>query len=97
MKKILLITGCIAPDKNAIFLKVRDSNSRLEQYIQTLNWALRKTNFDIVIFCENSNFKYDFLNLTKKSKKKFEYLPFKGNSKKSNEYGKKRLWRRRNN
>lgn len=88
MKKILLITGCIAPNKNAIFLKVRDSNSRLEQYIKTLNRAFKKTNFDIVIFCENSNFKYNFSNLTKKSKKKFEYLCFQGDFEKSNAYGK---------
>ena len=88
MKNILLITGCISPDKEAIFLKIRDSNLRLQQYIETIKWALEKTNFDIIIFCDNSDFNYDFKNIVTNSKKTFEYLSFKGDFNKSNKYGK---------
>lgn len=87
MENVLLITGCIKPNKDAIFLKIKKSDVRLQQYIETIEWALNYSKFDAVIFCDNSNFQYNF-NYLNKSNKKFEYLTFNGNFLKSNEYGK---------
>lgn len=88
MKNVLLITGCICPNKDAIFLKISDANIRLQQYIDTVNWALNDTNFDTVIFCDNSNCTYDFNKLNNDNNKTFEYLTFKGDTIKCNKYGK---------
>lgn len=58
MSNILLISGCVTPNTDTI--KIKDSTLRLKQYLETLKRALQETNFDIIIFCENSNCKYDF-------------------------------------
>ena len=90
MNEVLLITGCVNPNKDAIFLTVRDSNQRLNQYLETIKWALTNTNFGTVVFCENSKCDYDFMGYARKisQNKTFEYITFQGNTKNSNILGK---------
>lgn len=88
MEKILLITGCVQPAKDAIYLKINDSKIRLEQYLKTIDWAINESNFDIIIFCENSSFDLNYKKYENLKCKKFEYLTFQGDNDKSSKYGK---------
>lgn len=88
---LLLITGCVQVDKNMPFVKITDKNNRLDAYFETVRWAIEDTIFDKIVFCENSNFEYDFAKyekMAKKANKVFEYLTFTGDSKTSNQKGK---------
>lgn len=88
---VLLITGCILVDKNMPFVKVNDSNERLDAYCQTILWAIQDTFFDKIVFCENSGYDFDssyYQELAKKFKKEFEYLTFSGNREIANQKGK---------
>lgn len=88
---ILLITGCINVDEKTPYVFLKDSEKRLEEYKKTIKWALSKTAFDKVVFCENSNFNLDineFSTLANYKHKKFEYLTFKGDNKKITTQGK---------
>lgn len=88
----LIVTGCISPNEKVFCLSLKNSNDRLIQYIESIEYYIEKTNIKKIIFCDNSNFyskKVDELEiLAKKYNKKFEYLTFKGNVKKCITQGK---------
>lgn len=88
----LLITGCIDVSNNIKYLKIKNKNDRLNQYLETIRWAIEETNFNNIIFCENSNYEYDFDSYVSKlkniNKKNFEYLTFKGDTKNTDKHGK---------
>lgn len=88
---LLLITGCINVHKNMPYLTVRNIEQRLKEYYNTIRWAITETNFDKIVFCENSNYKIDtdeFVKLASNANKKFEYLTFAGDTYQSNKKGK---------
>ena len=79
---LLLITGCINVNKNIPLVKVYDLKSRLNDYINTINWAIETKIFTDIIFCENSNYQLEISKIFCKAKnygKSFEYLTFSGN------------------
>lgn len=89
---LLLITGCVSVADSTPFVAVRKKNERLNQYLETLKWAIDCSPFDTILFCENSgcdfNF-YEYIETLKLSKiKKFEYLSFIGNREECDKKGK---------
>lgn len=79
----VLLTGTIAPKSNVPLLKVTDPLTRYAQYKETIVKYIQDSNFDQIIFCENSGYKIpdqEFLYTTaKKYKKNIEILQFDGN------------------
>lgn len=91
MKKILIITGCICPSENVPYLKLVDSNIRLLQYIDSIEFYILNSNFDVIIFGDNSNYYYDIVRLEKMAHnvgKEFEWLSFSGDKNKVIRQGK---------
>lgn len=91
MKKILIITGCIRPNQNIPYLKLIDSSIRLAQYIESIEFYILNSNFDIIIFGENSNYYYNIDKLKKMADelgKEFEWLSFCGDENKAIKRGK---------
>lgn len=92
-KSVLLITGAIDIQRSNIpFTRISDTQIRLKQYLQSIDYALRKYNsIDKVVFVENTNFSYDysvFHRLAKEYGKEFEVLNFQGNIEKTVLHGK---------
>lgn len=83
MKKILLLTGTINPKKfKTPFTKLIDERERLNQYLDAIKKYILLSNFNILIFCENSNYNYNYKKLkelAKKNKKTLEIIKFVGN------------------
>lgn len=89
-KEILLITGCISPNKNIYRLELKNEEERLIQYLQSIKYYIEKTKFRKIIFCDNSGHEpnKEIIGLAKKCEKEFEWLYFKGNTEKVIRQGK---------
>jgi hypothetical protein len=59
MEDPILLTGTIAPG-NISFLNKSDTNLRLKDYLTSIIFWIIYSPFTRFIFCENSNYKYDF-------------------------------------
>lgn len=89
MTEILLITACINPN-TSIKLQVSSPEVRLNAYKNSLNFWIESSNFDHIVFCENSNYDYsfeDFKKLAQKHGKELEVLRFQA-SPEGKSYGK---------
>ena len=53
---LLLITSCIRVRPEIRYVEVRDEEVRLAGYLETLEWAIRDTPFDEIVFCDNSDY-----------------------------------------
>lgn len=88
---LLIITGCIKVNINAPYVVIRDEDLRLNDYIETIIWAIESKIFDKIIFCDNSGYIYDdkmLQNLSEKRGKQFEWLCFQADTEIVNKYGK---------
>ena len=88
---LLIVTGCIKVNTNAPYVVIRDENLRLNDYIETIIWAMESKVFDKIIFCDNSGYIYDdrkLQNLAEEKKKQFEWLCFQADTEIVNKYGK---------
>lgn len=78
----LIITGCIQPNPNQI-LAIKDKDTRLMQYIDSIRFYIDDSLFTKIIFCDNSNCSDKSIICLKEyasdKKKIFEYLTFRGN------------------
>jgi len=92
MKNIALLTGTINPKLfGTPNTKLINEKERLKQYRDAITQYLEKSNFDIIIFCENSNYKYNYSELKKiasKNKKILEIIKFIGNKQEMKNRGK---------
>jgi len=82
-KNTLLITGAIDISNYAVpFVKITNLQERLQQYLDSLDYAINHySKVDYIVFCENTNYSYDYSDLQKKAEKKgkkLEVLTFKG-------------------
>lgn len=77
-KYTLLLTACINP-KNMIYTSVIDVSVRTAQYIEALNFYLKKTNFPIV-FVENTRSDISDSFKEYQGNGRLEYLTFNGNN-----------------
>lgn len=86
----LLLTGCIAPSENMINLVIRNNNLRYKQYIDCIKYYIDNTDFDKIVFCENSNYRIeeDLVSYGESRGKEVELLSFFGDFEKSCKYGK---------
>lgn len=82
---VLLITGCISPEKNQPHLCISNPKQRYEQYITSISFYIEKSLFKDIVFCESSNFYYPsnsgLVELAEKYHKNFEWICFSGNKK----------------
>lgn len=77
---VLLITGTIA-SQSTYMTYLTDVSERLKQYIECIEFYLCETSINKIVFCENSNYKFDsraLYELAKKNNKLFELLQFDG-------------------
>ncbi|MDR1724099.1 MAG: hypothetical protein LBR84_09215 [Tannerella sp.] len=89
----LLLTGSIAIEKYNVFQTVLvDTQVRLNQYIDSIEYAIVKyNNINHIIFCENTNFEYDYSELVSKAYKRgktLEIIRFTGDYKNIQRKGK---------
>ncbi len=89
---ILLLTASIDPGiSNTPMTFINSPTERLQQYRDNIERLLTNSNFDVIIFCENTEYYYDYSalkNLADKHHKTLETLIFKGNIKKIENCGK---------
>lgn len=88
---VLIITGCISPERNQRFLVLKDEDERLKQYIESIKFFIDGSPFTKIVFCENSAYRYDASELilrAEKVNKLFEWLSFQGDIEKVKECGK---------
>ena len=85
------MTGCIEPLSWVIQLSVTQAQERYIQYIQTILRYLIQSNFDAIIFCENSEYPIPDADLLKRVAtlwgKKLEILQFTGDQEKTLQHG----------
>lgn len=77
---LLIITGCIAPKKDVPFLAVSETQERLEEYEETLRWAIFESPFTEIVYADNSGYDLEVLQKyvieAKKKEKALELLGF---------------------
>lgn len=88
----LVVTGCIKPNRNqSLYLK--DSETRLVQYLDALRFYIDSSKFKNIVFCDNSGYFdqriFDLTNYAKEKRKTFEFISFVGNDKCLIEYSNK--------
>lgn len=74
----ILLTACVNTN-GMIFTQINDSSTRLEQYLNAINFYLKNTNCNIVVV-ENSNFDFTPYFAKEVEEKRIECLCFEGNS-----------------
>jgi hypothetical protein len=87
MTYTLLLTGCINP-KGKIASKSSNElilSSRMKQYQRALNYYLLESHFEVIVFCDNSNFSHSFISefqkIAEEKGKILEYITYDGNQK----------------
>lgn len=74
----ILLTGTIDPSKfNNTSTALIDVNERLKQYCTAIQRWIEKSNFEKIVFIENSGYDFDYKiyeDLAKKNNKRFEYI-----------------------
>lgn len=86
----LVITGCIAPDIAVPKLFLCDPKERRKQYIESIEFYIRRANVKNIVFCDNSDSAVEegLFDLARSSGKNFEWLHFRGNAKRCMQQGK---------
>lgn len=88
---VLLITGTIQVDTNMPFVSIRDIDARLKAYFETIKWAIEKSPFYKIVFCENSEYHLQYVQMDSMAEtrnKRFEYITFRGDKEKIIKQGK---------
>lgn len=83
---LLIITGCIQVAKDTPYVVIKNTEERLQDYLGTIRWAIEETEFNDILFCDNSNYQLDAVKeihclktLGEKKGKRFVYYSFQGN------------------
>lgn len=88
---ILIITGCIKPHTKVKQVCLIDSKEREREYIESIEYFIKRTDIQKIVYCDNSGYDLDcskLIEIAKTSHKQFEYIQFEGNLKKTIERGK---------
>lgn len=87
MNTTLLLTWTIKPNKNILFLNLKDPLVRYKQYVQNIIKYICFSDFNNIVFCENSWFEMKDLDtliwIAKIFWKELEILQFNGNHEKA--------------
>lgn len=89
MSEAIILTACINPGEIP-YTKIIDTQERLKDYIISLSKWIVNAEIKHFIFCDNSNYKYDYdylIMLAKELGKELEVIKFNGNNM-SKKYGK---------
>lgn len=89
-QKILIMTACIKMNKVGQ-REVDQPDIRLAQYLKAIDFYIEYSSLKRIVFCDNSNFAYDYEKIYKKAKIKgvtLEILRFQGNGTLATEKGK---------
>lgn len=57
MNKVLLMTSCIFPYSNVPVLKLKEKDERLNHYYLALEKYIKYSDFNKIVFCDNSLYK----------------------------------------
>lgn len=89
-KTVLLLTGCICPSQGVDRLAVADTDTRRQQYLDSLGWALHETPFTQIVFCDNSDTPApaELLAHAEAAGKQLEWLHFAGDAARTAAQGK---------
>lgn len=77
----LLLTGCIDPGSTP-FLKLRDTQTRLADYLASIARWIDESDFGSIVFCENSGYSHSYEDLVERARaagKRLEVLSYRGN------------------
>ncbi len=87
---VLLVTGCISPDSKVPFLKIKETEERKKQYLESLYFYIKNTTASKIVYCDNSNQEniIELEKLANDCNKEFEWVSFVGNTRKCLEKGK---------
>lgn len=83
MEQIIVLTGTIDPSISGADVKINKKEERLNQYIKNIKRIINETNFDVIIFGENSDYPYDYTKLrleAEKNGKILEIIKFMGSN-----------------
>ncbi len=86
----LVITGCVSPNANVPYLALKDKDKRRRQYIDSIEYYIKESEFEKIIFCDNSGAEAEegLFELASVYSKKFEWLYYVGDSDNTMKYGK---------
>lgn len=87
---ILVMTACVKPARISQ-LRLVDAEERLKQYCSALHFYIQCKKFDKIVFCDNSDYFYEYdkeLQLAKEKKVQLEILKFKSDYRAVEQYGK---------
>lgn len=85
MWETLLLTWCIEPKWTILSKKEHDLvlEKRLKQYINAILHYITISDFENIVFCDNSNYNWEFFthinSIAKNYNKNFEYITYDGN------------------
>ena len=86
----LLITSCVKPPENVYFLNIVDENERRRQYVESVEYYIKRSPFDKLIYCDNSLEapSENLIKLATDHKKELEWMSFRGDEDKCVKKGK---------
>ncbi|MBP9068756.1 MAG: hypothetical protein KBG47_04570 [Bacteroidia bacterium] len=90
--EILLLTASVDPAASKTpFTHLLDPKLRLQEYLQNIKRIIEEGVFEKIVFCENTNYNYDYSEIVRFAKSKnveLEPLVFEGNYEKISHQGK---------
>jgi hypothetical protein len=82
-RHIAVLTATIDPAAGKAHVVLSDKHERLSQYLENIRKLILKTDFDCIVFCENSHYQHDYSALTTLAEshgKILEILSFTGSN-----------------
>lgn len=89
---VAIVTGTISPSEQMGQLVLKNTEERLKQYVDALDFLIREKAFDKIIFCDNSGYAMEQLGFLEETAltngTELELLSYRGNTQKCIQHGK---------
>lgn len=89
---VAIVTGTISPSEQMGQLVLKNTEERLKQYVDALDFLIREKAFDKIIFCDNSGYAMEQLGFLEETAltngTELELLSYQGNTQKCIQHGK---------
>ncbi len=82
-RNIVVLSATIDPSVGKVHVALSDKRERLNQYLSNINNLILNSDFDCIVFCENSLYQHDYSDLTtlaRQQGKHLEILSFMGSN-----------------